>query len=414
LDRILRDGLSRLAVDGVEPSVAVTPASADEVGAVLADAGRAGVAVIARGGGGHIALGNMPARYDASLSLTGLDRIVEHEPADLTVTVEAGVQLARLQDALAAHGQFLPLEPLAVEDGTTVGGLLATNAQGSLRHAFGTARDWLIGLRVAGADGSVMRSGGRVVKNVAGYDMGKLHLGALGTLGVITEATFKLAPLPKADRTLAISFDSAHGAATLAFAARDAGLALFACELLSPEAAHAALGEARWALLLRVAGGTAAVDRTSIELDDLARGLMARCDERDGAATWRSWHTTFAPRALALRVSVAPSSASEAAETLEAALVAGGARLSSTVSAGLIRVRVPAGDDVRALTLVDEARATAARCGGTMLVESCSPAVKRAVDVFGPTRGDFAIMRRLKQEFDPRGVLAPGRFAGRL
>ena len=184
------------------------------------------------------------------MSLARLDRVVEHEPADLTVTVEAGCTLSSLQAHLAAHGQFLPLDPPAGGD-VTVGGVLAANAQGALRHGFGTARDWLIGIEVVQADGTVVRSGGRVVKNVAGYDMAKLYVGSLGTLGVIARATFKVAPLPVAETTIAVACRSAHAAGIVLLSAHDAGLALHSAELLSPAAASAVLGDKRWTALLQ-------------------------------------------------------------------------------------------------------------------------------------------------------------------
>src|SRR6266498_4107469 len=138
-----------------------------------------------------------PRRVDLALLTTGLNHIVEYEPADLTVTVEAGMRFADLQAALGEHGQFLALDP-AVDSNATIGGIIATNASGPLRFSFGSARDLVIGTRVANPDGSLTRAGGRVVKNVAGYDLNKLHIGGLGTLGVIVELSFKLAPIPPA------------------------------------------------------------------------------------------------------------------------------------------------------------------------------------------------------------------------
>ncbi|MHB8377179.1 MAG: FAD-binding oxidoreductase [Dehalococcoidia bacterium] len=411
--QVTSGGTDAYAVDGMLPDVVVTPVSIEQLQACLSEAGTRGLAVIPFGGGAHMALGNTPAAYDVALALGRLDRIVAHEPADLTVTVEAGVRLDTLQAALAQHGQFLPLD--APGDGrATVGGVLAANAQGALRHAFGTARDWVIGIKVVQADGTLVKSGGRVVKNVAGYDMGKLYVGSLGTLGVIAEVTFKLAPLPAAEATVVAACPSPHAAATLLFAAHDAGLALHAAELLSPGAAQVVLGDARWSALFRVAGGARAVERTLRELRALAAGMQATCATCEPASVARAWHDAFAPRALSLRVSVLPSAVPGAIEEIESALGGASALLSSTVSAGLIRARVSPGDDAHGLALVDTVRVLAARCDGTLVVEAASPSVKREMDVFGPTRTDFAIMQRLKDELDRRRTLAPGRFAGRL
>src|ERR687883_1494657 len=146
-----------------------------------------------------------PRRLDQIIETTGLNRVVEYEPADLTVTVEAGMRFAELQQRLAEEGQFLALDPPAAE-GATIGGVIATNASGPLRFAYGTARDLVIGTRVANPDGTLTRAGGRVVKNVAGYDLTKLYIGSLGTLGVIVELSFKLAPIPPVLSTVVGSF----------------------------------------------------------------------------------------------------------------------------------------------------------------------------------------------------------------
>src|SRR5438270_5712299 len=195
-DQLIESELHRFAIDGIEPDVAVEPASAEQLQRVLTEAHEASITVVPFGGGTHMALGNLAESYDAALSIRRLDRVVEYEPADLTVTVEAGVRLVDLQAKLAEHGQFLPLDPPG-GDAASVGGVLAANAWGPLRHAVGTARDWLLGISIVHADGTLTKGGGRVVKNVAGYDMPKLYIGSLGTLGVIAGATFKVAPLPK-------------------------------------------------------------------------------------------------------------------------------------------------------------------------------------------------------------------------
>src|SRR3990172_741034 len=169
------------AVDGLTPQAAVAPASYEQAAEVMRYAHAEGLAVIPWGGGTHIHVGNLPRRYDIALSLSRLNAVVEHEPADLTTTVQAGMTLSELQGRLGAAGQLLPLDPPGGER-ATIGGILATNASGPWRHAFGGARDMTIGLRVVTAEGRITRAGGRVVKNVAGYDLCKLYIGSLGTL----------------------------------------------------------------------------------------------------------------------------------------------------------------------------------------------------------------------------------------
>ncbi|MBI5285217.1 MAG: FAD-binding oxidoreductase [Chloroflexi bacterium] len=393
------------------PAAAVAPASLAELQIVLSEAQRSRVAAIPVGAGTHLSIGNVPARYDVAISLEAMARIVAIEPADLTVTVEAGLKLADLQARLGEHGQFLPLNPPGAED-ATIGGILAANVFGPSRLAFGTARDWLIGLRVVHADGTSAKSGGRVVKNVAGYDMHKLHIGALGSLGVIAEATFKVLPSPAARRTFAITCGGARDACTLAVAAWDRGLALHAAEVLSPAAATAVAGQPAWTLLTEVAGGAAAVERTLRELRVLASDTGARIDEVDGAA-WPAWSATFQPRGLALRAGVLPGDVASMIELLDHAVGDRPALISATVAAGVVRVILPHGDPDGA-ALIDDARASLARVSGTLVVDAAPVALKRQIDVFGPPRADIAIMRRLKEQFDPQGVLSPGRFMGKI
>jgi glycolate oxidase FAD binding subunit len=410
--QIRLDALEQFSIDGLKPEVLVTPAAASELQAVLAEAYRTGLTVIPIGGGTHIAAGNAPSSYDVAVSLASMNRLVAHEPADLTVTVEPGLPLSTLQAQLASHGQFLPLDP-AAGAAATVGGVLAANAYGPLRHAYGTARDWLIGLSVVQADGTMTKSGGRVVKNVAGYDMHKLHVGALGTLGVIAQATFKVAPLPAARRTLSIRCDTAGQACHIALDAWNVGLTLHAMEAVSPASAQAVVGDSGWTLLIEAAGGAGAVERSVRDLRALSTERGGRVDESLDRGVWVRWGDVFRPRGLAIRAAVAPSDAARAIDAIASIHAVAPTRLSTTVSAGVIRAGWDNLDDAAAAVCVTVAR-RALPPGASVVVEAASPEVKRRIDAFGPLRRDFEIMRRLKAQFDPGRVLSPGRFVGKL
>src|SRR6266481_1239218 len=188
------------AVAGGQPKLVIEPATERELAGILRLSNEAGLAVIPRGGGTKLGWGNSPARADVVLSTARMTEIIEHAWADLTVTVEAGCTVQRLQETLGQHGQRLALDPLWPEK-ATVGGVLSTNDSGALRLRFGALRDLIIGVTIALPDGTLASSGGKVVKNVAGYDLPKLVTGALGTLGVITRAVFRLHPLPLNIRT---------------------------------------------------------------------------------------------------------------------------------------------------------------------------------------------------------------------
>src|SRR5436190_8726846 len=217
------------AVAGVQPKLVIEPGTARELAEILRLSNEAGLAVIPRGNGTKLGWGNSPARADLILSTVRMTEIIEHAWADLTVTVEAGCTIQRLQETLGQHGQRLALDPLWPEK-ATVGGVLSTNDSGALRLRFGALRDLIIGVTIALPDGTLASSGGKVVKNVAGYDLPKLVTGSLGTLGVITRAVFRLHPLPRNARTLTIMATDANDMQRIILAILDARLAVTAVQ----------------------------------------------------------------------------------------------------------------------------------------------------------------------------------------
>jgi glycolate oxidase FAD binding subunit len=211
-------------VAGVQPQFILEPANESQLAVALCLSNEAGLAVIPRGGGTKLSWGNPPSRADLILSTVRLNKIIEHAWADLTVSVEAGCTIQKLQQSLAQHGQRLALDPLWPER-STVGGVLSTNDSGALRLRFGALRDLIIGVTIALPDGTLASSGGKVVKNVAGYDLPKLVTGALGTLGVITRAVFRLYPLPRNTRSFSISTPNIEDTQRLILAIQDSKLA---------------------------------------------------------------------------------------------------------------------------------------------------------------------------------------------
>ncbi|HHY50039.1 MAG TPA: FAD-binding oxidoreductase, partial [Alphaproteobacteria bacterium] len=214
----------------------LTPATPADLAAALREASAAGRPVVPLGAGAHQHLGAPPPAGALHIGTVALNQVLEYAPADLTATAQAGVTLAALQQELARHGQWLPWDPPGGER-ATLGGLLAAALSGPLRLGYGAPRDWVLGMRVALGDGRIVKSGGRVVKNVAGYDAHKLHIGALGTLGVILDVTFKLAPLPERMATLAWACPDLQAALTLARALRERPLAPVSLALLARPAA---------------------------------------------------------------------------------------------------------------------------------------------------------------------------------
>src|SRR6266851_7936792 len=212
------------AVCGVQPKLVIEPGTETEIAEILRLSNEAGLAVIPRGGGTKLGWGNSPARADVILSTARITEIIEHAWADLTVTVEAGCTVQRLQETLGQHGQRLALDALWPEE-ATVGGVLCTNDSGALRLRFGALRDLIIGVTIALPDGTLASSGGKVVKNVAGYDLPKLVTGALGTLGVITRVVFRVHPLPLSARSFSVSNANAEETQKFVLTVQDSKLA---------------------------------------------------------------------------------------------------------------------------------------------------------------------------------------------
>lgn len=376
------------------------PATDAECAELLAGLAADRRAVRVRGGGTKDHLG--PLRPTAVvLETTGLAGIVDHVPADLTVTVRAGTRLAALREALAAAGQILPLDPPHVARGATVGGVIAANSNGFGRHRYGGVRDLLIGLRAALADGTLVRTGGRVVKNVAGYDLDKLFTGSLGTLGVIVEATFKVLPLPPATRATVVAF---RGAAD-AFGAADALLRTS----LRPSALVAERAAGRWRLTVAAAGEPAPVQRAMAEAARVAgeRAATAEPIDRVEAALAALREIVDDSLGGAVVRAALPLSAqlpfAEAAARSEAT-----ARIVVDVSSAIVHVHLE-GDDGAVVAAADALLADARVLGGSARIER-SAVAGLATFVPMPPPGAF-LMRRLKEAFDPVGILEPQRSA---
>ena len=271
------DALRNYAVDGILPRFVVTPTSVEQVASVVALANQHGLSILARGGGSRMSVGGLPERIDIVIETNKLTRVLEHEAPDLTCHVEAGLTLAALQAQLAQKGQWLALDPPDAAQ-ATIGGLLASNASGPKRLRYGSARDLVIGLHVVQANGELSRSGGQVVKNVAGYDLNKLYIGSLGTLGIIVDANFKLHPLPAAERTLLLTFTNATDAMRTTIALLGSLLTPSAIELIDSGAASdisdffsVNLPLNGYTLAINFEGGMVTIDRQLDETRLLAR-----------------------------------------------------------------------------------------------------------------------------------------------
>ncbi len=415
--------LERDSIDGVRPALCARVDSPGAVAAALAICRRLGAVVVPRGGGTHLALGAPPERVDLLLDLSGLDQVIEYRPEDLTLAVAAGARLADVQRLLAGAGQMLALDS-AGGPTSTIGGMVAANLSGPRRAGSGTARDLVIGLEVAGVDGLVTKSGSMVVKNVTGYDLPKAHIGALGTLGVITRVNLKVTPRPAVERTLVVPLADLAAAGSAVGALIDSPLMCSGFDLVQRSVAPDIAAAADWLLAIRVpgtAGGVAA--QFAMVGEAVASPAAAKGITLDGPAQTRFWSDadTLArpPMDVADQATCRLSALSSQTPSLlgSAAEIGDDLGLRTVASAralhGVIRVRAVGSDSASVLAaFVQRLRAAAERLGGTLVIESASTDVKRAVGVWGVSAEapDVQAMDALRAAFDPDRIINRGRF----
>ncbi|BDG05760.1 FAD-binding oxidoreductase [Anaeromyxobacter oryzae] len=397
-------------VAGVPARVALEPASLEEAADAMSALARDRLCVTFVGGGTELGLGAAPARLDAVLHTHRLAGVKDHAPADQIVHVGAGLTLAALQRHLAPHGQRLALDAPRPER-ATLGGLLAANGFGPRRTRYGTLRDLVIGITVVRADGTVARGGGKVVKNVAGFDLPRLFCGSLGTLGLVAEVILRLHPLPEASETVVVPGLSAVEARGVARAA--------AAAFLEPTAAIALPEEGgRFRLLLRFEGFGPGVKDQADRLAALAVAEGRRPERLAGADEAAAWARHDALRTAGdvwLKAAFVPAAIDAAAASLaEAGRALRGGALLLYPTLGLAWVTGTLEDGAApAVAAAVEAARGALRAGhGSVVVAAAPTALRARLDAWGTAPGGLAVMQRLKHELDPDGRLAPGRLAG--
>lgn len=347
-------------------------------------------AIVLRSGGTRLSIGDAPERYDTCLDLRGLSGVVEYEPDDLVVTVQAGTTLAELADVLAKNGQRWPVEVGAPAQ-ATVGGTIASAADGPSRLRYFHPRDWTLGVRAVLGDGTLTRAGGRVVKNVTGYDLTKLYAGSFGTLCAITEVSLKLLAIPERTHTLRMDAPTLDYAYLETRSLIERGLPIDALAIVHGAPAEAFGFPTLTGIWLRFAGTTRVVERLRTEISAAAPFVE---EERD---VWPQIAMLPLEAATSVRLSY-PAGSLEPHPGPAGALVYPGA--------GTMHVFGTAGHgELRQLREVLEAN------GGAMVVERAPAALRRQVGTWGRARTPEAIGRSLKARFDPNGVLSPGRFA---
>lgn len=422
------------AVDGITPKCVVFAASAEEVAETLRCAAARNLAVIPCGYGTKLGVGASPRRYDLALCLRDMNRVTYYEPDDLVASVEPGLLFGDFQDFLGGHKLWLPFDPAGGRQ-ASLGGILAANSAGPLRLRYGGPRDVVLGIKIATTDGKIVKTGGRVVKNVAGYDLGKLLIGSYGTLGVIVEATFKLYPQVRRRATWAIEIETP--AMAREFRRKLVGSPLHPLRaVLLNATAHGLLGRttagdavsATPAIWIEAGGSEQVMARYEIELGKLAGALKVPIRLLEPGAAAEAWervadfslaHEQQAPVMLRASLPIAGAEdflerAEKAAET-EGCEVAGVAQLGvGVVELGLVTRAASPEPRVPSPGFIGQLRQATRDLGGSLVVTRCPAGMKSKIDVWGPPDDDFEVMHKLKVAWDPEGTLSPGRFVGGL
>ena len=397
---------------GHTPAAILTPESVGEAQENVRQS--AGKSIVPWGGGTRRHLGYSPACYDLALSTAKLSRITDYAPADLTVTVEAGVTLAELQETLAAHGQFLPLD-IALPAQQTIGGIVASRADSLCRLAWGSVRDSLLGVSVLNSRGERIKGGGKVVKNVAGYDLPKLYCGSFGTLGLIVEATFKVAPLPSASATTILPLDPNHNSEDVLDHLIASDLTPSFLFLLNPLAAGDVLPDAASAQYI-IVGFDGDEEAVAWQVETLGVAPLSPNDAARTRVRLRDFSVSDAPMTASFHILSSQVGAFSRMVEWTARRAGFAARVAADAALGLMTAHfAPAREEADWAGFYHDLKDKADRCGGSFILERI-PDILRAEDVpiWSPLLSDFGLMRRLKKTLDPERMWNPGRFVGKI
>jgi glycolate oxidase FAD binding subunit len=431
-------GIAVREVCGLRPAVIIRPADAVQVAEILYFAAAEKLAVIPTGSGTKLGIGSPPARYDIALDLSRMNRVLAYDPQDLTLGAEPGVRIWDLLRTLAEKKQFLPLA-VPFSDRATIGGIVAANSSSPLRHAYGSVRDFCLGMEFVTGEGAQAKSGGRVVKNVTGYDLHKLLIGSLGTLAVITRVNFRTFPMPQAQESFVTSFSTVESAFEFCQAVSHSVLSPQMVEVANPGAGRFLFsGDAaprimpmQWSVVITAAGQPPVVERYARELGHLA--VAARAVEFlpindpqhqfvfSRIQEFPRLVLEAAPDTAIFRIGVMPTRMPSLLKDLSKIAKQYGTGLATlTRASGIVYAAFfsEAGSEAPSaitVTAVNEVFRTCSlpQNGAQAMLEWCPTEMKTSSEVvWGASRPDFELMRRVKNSFDPVNVLAPGRFAG--
>jgi glycolate oxidase FAD binding subunit len=430
------DQLKAYAIDGKKPKSVVTPATIDEVSKVVAYASQEHFAIVPRGNGSKMKMGGIPKKVDIVLSTRRLNRITDRDCENLTLSAESGLTLGEVQQGLAkvGKGYFLPLDP-PFTDQATLGGIVATNSSGPKRLLYGSARDMMIGAKAVFPNGDIVVSGGKTVKNVSGYDMCKLLIGSYGTLGILCEMTFKLLPLPEKEATLGLSFAALEDADDFVRELRGGQLIPSSIEILNGLAVQKMKSSismppnGNYLVAVGLEGVAESIDRQVSEMSEMGKkhGTLeaVTLDAEKHQTFWvalrdfSSRLTDEDSNVISMKSNFLISKCGDILGSYEKIARGLGIHCAfiSHAGNGILYSHVLPGKSIRSkvdsfVELIEKLTAEAAKNGGGLVVESSPPSIKKKVDVWGQSRSDYLVVRRLKEQIDPAGILNIGRFVG--
>ncbi|UOF90270.1 FAD-binding oxidoreductase [Fodinisporobacter ferrooxydans] len=415
-DRVYEDSSATKAIDGHErQTIVLEPETEEEVSNLLALANENGLHVSVVGGGTQLAYGNISKPIDLVIRTVRMNQVIEYSPADMTVTVQPGVVFKDLQKLLADSGQMLSIHPSCM-DHATIGGIVATDLSGPSRVLYGTLRDHTIGLRVVYPNGQVIQTGGKVVKNVAGYDMTKLFIGSLGTLAMITEVTFKLKPLPL-HRELCVLSGTLQQIQEISERIINSHLVPSSFEVLSGSCSAVTDLPSPWTLAVGCDEvETAAAYQTSV-LTQWAKEAGLAINVRKGAAVERFWnvyHGDICGASLVIKVSTKAAGIltdlaqmKSLADQMQLPVIA-----TCNKAQGTAAVVCKTGSVEQWEELVTRVRQMAERQKGFAVMLAGPLELRKRVDVFGQVDAAWSLMKGIKQTIDAHGIMNPGRFLG--
>ncbi|AUB39406.1 glcE, glycolate oxidase FAD binding subunit [Nostoc flagelliforme CCNUN1] len=402
--------IQQAIASGNSPSCIVYPRTQQQLAAVIATAYTNNWRILPCGSGSKLSWGGLAKGVDIVVSTERINQLIEHAVGDLTVTVEPGMKFSDLQALLAKSRQFLALDPTAPES-ATIGGIVATGDTGSLRQRYGSVRDQLLGITFVRADGQVAKAGGRVVKNVAGYDLMKLLSGSYGTLGFISQLTFRVYPLPEASGTVVLT-GSAEAVSQAADILRGSALTPVQADLLSTKLVSSlGLGQGL-GLIARFQSISESVKEQSNRVLEVGQKLGldgAIFTDGDEANLWQRLqeriHTTATESVITCKIGVLPTAAVEILTQVELGLI--------HISSGLGLLQLEDKDQVlKVRDACGGLRLRTQASSGFLTILEAPVAVKEQIDVWGYTGNALPLMRRIKQQFDSKNILSPGRFVG--